>query len=98
MSASPCVARLRAAHARGAGAVAAGMIQTEQAELHYGDEAGIAAVSATVPLGRLGAPRDVGDACLFLASPMARYVSGASVLLHGGGEKPAFLDAAKKTS
>jgi NAD(P)-dependent dehydrogenase (short-subunit alcohol dehydrogenase family) len=76
-------------------AVTAGMIRTEQAHLHYGDEAGVAAVAATVPLGRLGEPRDVGDACLFLASPLASYVSGASLLLHGGGERPAFLDAAK---
>ncbi len=75
-------------------AVAAGMIRTEQSHLHYGDEAGIVAVAATVPLGRLGEPRDVGDACLFLASPLARYVSGASLLLHGGGERPVFLDAA----
>jgi len=74
-------------------AIAAGMIRTEQAELHYGDESGIGRVAATVPLGRLGEPSDVGDACLFLASPLSRYVSGASLLLHGGGEKPAFLDA-----
>jgi hypothetical protein len=40
----------------------------------------------------------VGDACLFLASPMASYVSGASLLLHGGGEKPAYLGAAKNTT
>ena len=79
-------------------AVTAGMIRTEQAHLHYGDEAGIAAVEATVPLGRLGEPRDVGDVCLFLASPLSRYISGASILLHGGGERPAFLEAAKKTS
>lgn len=77
--------------------VTAGMIRTEQAHLHYGDEEGIAAVSATVPLGRLGEPRDVGEACLFLASPLASYMSGANLLLHGGGEKPAFLDAAKNT-
>jgi NAD(P)-dependent dehydrogenase (short-subunit alcohol dehydrogenase family) len=76
-------------------AVTAGMIRTEQAELHYGDEEGIAAVGATVPLGRMGDPEDVGDVCLFVASPLARYVSGASVLLHGGGEAPAFLAAAK---
>jgi NAD(P)-dependent dehydrogenase (short-subunit alcohol dehydrogenase family) len=43
----------------------------------------------------MGTPRDVGDVCLFLASPLASYVSGASVLMHGGGEKPAFLDAAR---
>jgi len=77
-------------------AVTAGMIRTEQAELHYGDEAGIQAVAATVPLGRLGDPTDIGDVCLFLASPLARYVSGASLVVHGGGEKPAFLDAAKR--
>jgi NAD(P)-dependent dehydrogenase (short-subunit alcohol dehydrogenase family) len=76
-------------------AVTAGLIRTEQAQLHYGDEAGIAAVGATIPLGRMGEPRDVGDACLFLASPLARYVSGASLLVHGGGERPAFLGAAK---
>jgi NAD(P)-dependent dehydrogenase (short-subunit alcohol dehydrogenase family) len=76
-------------------AVTAGMIRTEQAHLHYGDETGVAAVAATVPLGRLGEPADVGDVCLFLASPLARYVSGAAVVLHGGGEKPAFLAAAK---
>ncbi len=78
-------------------AVTAGMIRTELAHLHYGDEAGIASVESTVPLGRLGTPGDVADACLFLASPLAAYVSGANLLLHGGGEKPAFLDAAKNT-
>jgi NAD(P)-dependent dehydrogenase (short-subunit alcohol dehydrogenase family) len=79
-------------------AITAGMIRTEQSELHYGDEAGVARVAETVPLGRLAEPDDVGDLCLFLASPLARYVSGASILLHGGGEKPAFLAAAKKGS
>jgi NAD(P)-dependent dehydrogenase (short-subunit alcohol dehydrogenase family) len=76
-------------------AVAAGMIRTEQSHLFYGDEAGVARVEATVPLGRLGLPEDVGDACLFLASPLASYVSGATLLLHGGGERPAFLAAAQ---
>jgi NAD(P)-dependent dehydrogenase (short-subunit alcohol dehydrogenase family) len=76
-------------------AVAAGMIKTELAALHYGDEEGLAAVAASVPLGRMGLPRDVADVCLFLASPLASYVSGACVLMHGGGEKPAFLAAAK---
>lgn len=79
-------------------AIVAGMIRTEQAHLHYGDEEGIAAVGATVPLGRMGEPRDIGDTCLYLASPLASYVSGSSVWVHGGGEKPAFLAAAKNTS
>jgi NAD(P)-dependent dehydrogenase (short-subunit alcohol dehydrogenase family) len=79
-------------------AVTAGMIRTERAHLHYGDEAGIAAVGATVPLGRMGEPEDVGDTCLYLASSLSSYVSGANILMHGGGEKPAFLAAAKNTS
>ena len=79
-------------------AIAAGMIHTEQAELHYGDAASQARVAATVPLGRLGTPHDVGDACVFLASPLASYVSGAALLLHGGGERPAFLTAVQGES
>ncbi len=79
-------------------AVTAGMIQTELAHLHYGDEDAIEKVAATVPLGRLGTPRDIGDTCLYLASPLASYVSGANLLVHGGGEKPAFLGAAEPQS
>jgi len=71
-----------------------GLTQTEQSHLHYGDETGIAAVSETIPLGRMAQPRDIGDACLFLASPLASYISGASLAVHGGGERPAFLSAA----
>ncbi|MDH3200922.1 MAG: SDR family oxidoreductase [Myxococcales bacterium] len=75
-------------------AVSPGMIKTEQAHLHYGDAAGIARVADTVPLKRLGTPEDVAGACLYLASPLASYVSGANLVLHGGGETPAFLTAA----
>ena len=48
---------------------------TEQAHLFYGDEEGIRAVGETVPLGRMADPTDVADVCLFLASPLARYVT-----------------------
>jgi NAD(P)-dependent dehydrogenase (short-subunit alcohol dehydrogenase family) len=75
--------------------VAAGLVRTEQSHLHYGDENGLARVASTIPLGRLADPRDIGDACVFLASPLAAYVSGATLLVHGGGEKPAFLGAAR---
>jgi enoyl-[acyl-carrier-protein] reductase (NADH) len=71
-----------------------GMVRTELSHLHYGDEQGIAAVARTVPLGRLATPADVGDAAVFLASDAAAYITGASLHVHGGGERPAFLDAA----
>jgi NAD(P)-dependent dehydrogenase (short-subunit alcohol dehydrogenase family) len=78
-------------------AVTVGLVRTELAHLHYGDEDAIAAVGNTVPLGRMAEPVDVADACLYLASPMAAYISGANLLVHGGGERPAYLDAASPT-
>ena len=75
-------------------AIVVGLTETEQSHLHYGDTQGIAAVGATIPLGRMAQPGDIGDACLFLASPLASYVSGTNFAVHGGGEKPAFLAAA----
>ena len=75
-------------------AITAGMIVTEQSHLYYGDDEGIAAVGATVPLGRMADPSDIADVCLFAASPLARYVTGEQIVVHGGGENPAYLDAA----
>ncbi|MDO9143472.1 MULTISPECIES: SDR family oxidoreductase [Comamonadaceae] len=77
-------------------AVSPGLVRTEQSDLHYGDAAGISAVAATIPAGRLAEPADVAQACLFVASSRASYLSGTNLLLHGGGEKPAFLEAAQK--
>lgn len=74
--------------------VSPGLVLTEQAHLHYGDENGIAAVAKTVPLQRMATPRDIGEACAFLASPAAGYITGTDLLVHGGGERPSFLDAA----
>lgn len=68
-----------------------GMVQTEQADLFYGDAESIAAISANVPLGRLATPADVGWAAAFLASDAASYISGASLEVHGGGEPPHYL-------
>jgi NAD(P)-dependent dehydrogenase (short-subunit alcohol dehydrogenase family) len=74
--------------------VVVGMVETEQSHLFYGDDAGIAAVGETVPLGRLARPDDIGNCAAFLASPLASYVSGSTLTVHGGGERPAFLAAA----
>jgi len=76
-------------------AVSPGMVRTEQSDLHYGDEAGIAAVAQTVPMARLADPEDIGNACVWLASPQASYAAGTNLVLHGGGERPAFLSAAQ---
>lgn len=74
-------------------AVSPGLVRTEQSHQHYGDEAGIAAVEATIPAARLANPEDIGAACVYIASPLGSYASGCNLLLHGGGERPAFLAA-----
>jgi NAD(P)-dependent dehydrogenase (short-subunit alcohol dehydrogenase family) len=74
-------------------AVVAGMVLTDDSWPAYGGSDGLARVAATVPMGRMGAPDDVAGACLFLASPLASYVTGARLEVHGGGEPPPFLAA-----
>lgn len=74
-------------------AVAVGMVETEQSDLFYGDAQSMAAVAATVPLGRLARPSEIGWAAAFLASDAASYVSGAILAVHGGGEPPPYLAA-----
>lgn len=73
--------------------VVVGMVETEQSELFYGDAESVAAVAATVPLGRLAKPADIGWAAAFLASEAASYISGATLAVHGGGEPPNYLEA-----
>ncbi|HLU56869.1 MAG TPA: SDR family NAD(P)-dependent oxidoreductase [Pseudonocardia sp.] len=45
---------------------------------------GVARWEGAAPLRRLGEPRDVADACVFLASPMARFVTGHDLVVDGG--------------
>lgn len=73
--------------------VAPGFVDTAGGADHYGDADGRAAVQRTIPLQRMATPDDVANACLFLASPQASYISGSTLVLDGGGEPPAFLAA-----
>lgn len=68
--------------------VTVGLVLTELAELHYGDEAAIEDVCRTIPLGRMASPDDVAAACVALSSPELGYASGTDLLLDGGGEIP----------
>jgi len=70
--------------------VSAGMVRTELFEDYYGGPEGAAAVAATVPLARVAEPADVGTAVAFLCSDLAAFVSGADLVVHGGGERLAF--------
>ena len=73
-----------------------GLCRTEQTADHYGEDATVAAVESTIPLGRMAEPEEVGRVAAFLASDLASYVSGANVACHGGGEPPVFLHVVTK--
>lgn len=79
-------------------AIVVGLIETENAELTYGSEAAQQEIAAATPMGRMGRGGDVADAVLFLASPLAGFVSGAALEVHGGGEQPHFLDIVRRNA
>jgi 3-oxoacyl-[acyl-carrier protein] reductase len=62
--------------------VAPGFIDTDMTKAL--EEKQRAALSASVPLGRLGQPEDVAAAVAFLASPGGAYISGATIHVNGG--------------
>jgi 3-oxoacyl-[acyl-carrier protein] reductase len=64
-----------------------GNILTDAIKLHRGAEF-IANMEAMIPLGRLGTPRDVANAVLYLASDDAEYVTGTTILVDGGQTIP----------
>jgi 3-oxoacyl-[acyl-carrier protein] reductase len=62
--------------------IAPGFIATDMtAEL---PEAHKAALLAQIPLGRLGTPDEVAHAVVFLASPLAGYITGTEIHVNGG--------------
>jgi NAD(P)-dependent dehydrogenase (short-subunit alcohol dehydrogenase family) len=75
--------------------VLCGPIRTEPLVAYYGGAEATEAIGRGLPLGRMAEPADVAEACLFLASDAAAYVSGAELLVHGGGEIPAFNRGAR---
>jgi len=50
-------------------------------------------VSKTIPLRRMGTPTDIANACMFLSSDKASWITGAALDVHGGGENPSYLNA-----
>ncbi len=63
-------------------AVAPGFIKTKMTEVL--SEEVKKRLMDNIPLRRLGEPRDVANACLFLASSLADYITGQTILVDGG--------------
>ncbi|MBA3520146.1 MAG: SDR family oxidoreductase [Rhizobiales bacterium] len=64
-----------------------GNILTEGMRQHRSPEF-IRGMEESVPLGRLGTPRDVANAVLYLASDDAEYVTGTTIVVDGGQTLP----------
>ncbi|MFJ4469733.1 SDR family NAD(P)-dependent oxidoreductase [Streptomyces sp. NPDC089424] len=62
--------------------VSPGLIDREG--LAQGWPEGVERWQRAVPLGRLGRAEDIGDACVFLASPLASWVTGHDLVVDGG--------------
>ena len=64
-----------------------GNVLTEGVKQHRSAEF-IRAMEQAVPLGRLGTPRDIANAVLFLASEEASYITGTTIIVDGGQTLP----------
>jgi 3-oxoacyl-[acyl-carrier protein] reductase len=60
-----------------------GNILTDGVKMHR-SEAFIRTMEEAIPLGRLGTPRDIANAALFLASDEAAYITGTTIIVDGG--------------
>ena len=64
--------------------VAPGLVRSKMTAVTWQDSERLAATERQVPLRRIGEPGDIAGAILFLASPMAAYITGTSLTIDGG--------------
>lgn len=62
--------------------VAPGFIQSDMTDSLSDDQK--KKIFELIPLGYIGEPNDIAQACLFLASPLARYITGHTLNVDGG--------------
>lgn len=73
-----------APHGVRANCIHPGFVDTPMQTVRTSDPAWVEAAVAAIPLGRLGVPRDIANAALFLASDEASYITGTELVVDGG--------------
>jgi NAD(P)-dependent dehydrogenase (short-subunit alcohol dehydrogenase family) len=67
-----------------ANCIAPGVVRTDFARALYEDPEAAARQEAWTPLRRLGSPRDIAGAAVFLAAPAGAWLTGQSIVIDGG--------------
>jgi 3-oxoacyl-[acyl-carrier protein] reductase len=65
-------------------AIAPGFVDTKLTKVTVENPQRLARALRAIPLGRLGSPDDMAGAALFLASPLAGYIVGQTIIVDGG--------------
>jgi NAD(P)-dependent dehydrogenase (short-subunit alcohol dehydrogenase family) len=71
-----------------ANCVSPGFIRTPLTEVAAADPAWVRHIEEQTPLGRVGTAAEVADAVVFLASDLARYITGQNLVVDGGSLLP----------
>ncbi len=64
--------------------VAPGLVRSKMTAITWEDAGRLSGAERAVPLGRIGEPGDIAGGVLYLASPLAAYVTGTSLTIDGG--------------
>ena len=67
-----------------ANCVAPGWVATEMSAPALGEASSRDRIFSTIPLGRVGTPREIAGPILFLCTPLAGFMSGEIVNVNGG--------------
>ncbi|MBT6277705.1 MAG: SDR family oxidoreductase, partial [Chromatiales bacterium] len=64
--------------------IAPGFVDTKITKVTTANPKCLQQTLAAIPCGRLGTPDDMAGAALFLASPLASYIAGQTLVVDGG--------------